>query len=164
MWNMRWGPPLSVPIPRSTTFFCHNGPKNLESLTEKPCNFIGLLLLNLLIIQSFKEDVHDQYIFSAERTEKSNRVYFWWYYVTLNVSHISCVTIFHYCYIEGERWRPRSCYATVHPSINRKKGKKANRLLPNNTHPIYCSVLLNFLARYLADALLGILTMDSSLP
>lgn len=33
-----------------------------------------------------------------------------------------------------------------------------------NTYPIYCSVLLNFLARYLADALLGILTMDSSLP
>lgn len=41
-----------------------------ENLTQKPCNFIGLLLLNLLIIQSFKEDVHDQYAFSAERTDE----------------------------------------------------------------------------------------------
>ena len=31
-------------------------------------------------------------------------------------------------------------------------------------YPMYCSDLLNFLAKYLADALLGILTMDSSLP
>lgn len=32
------------------------------------------------------------------------------------------------------------------------------------TYDMYCSVLLNFLARYLADALLGILTKDISLP
>lgn len=32
------------------------------------------------------------------------------------------------------------------------------------THAMYCSVLLNFLARYLAEALLGIFTMESSLP
>lgn len=32
------------------------------------------------------------------------------------------------------------------------------------THAMYCSVLLNFLARYFADALLGILTKDISLP
>lgn len=31
-------------------------------------------------------------------------------------------------------------------------------------YPMYCSDLLNFLARYFAEALLGILTMDSSLP
>lgn len=40
------------------------------------------------------------------------------------IPHISCVTIFHYCYIEGERWRPKSCSATVHPSINRRRRKK----------------------------------------
>lgn len=34
----------------------------------------------------------------------------------------------------------------------------------NVTHAMYCSVLLNFLARYLAEALLGIFTMESSLP
>lgn len=44
---------------------------NCENLTEKPCNFIGLLLLNFLIVQSFKEDVQHQYIFSVERTDKS---------------------------------------------------------------------------------------------
>lgn len=37
---------------------------------------------------------------------------------------ISCVTIIHYCYIEGERWRLRPCCATVHPSINRKRKKR----------------------------------------
>lgn len=57
-------------------------------------------------------------------------------------------------------------------SLNRKKKEKErkkgwdlnNWLQLDHTYPIYCSVLLNFLARYLADALLGILTMDSSLP
>lgn len=33
----------------------------------------------------------------------------------------------------------------------------------NNPHLMYCSDLLYFLARYLAEALLGILTKDSSL-
>lgn len=32
-----------------------------------------------------------------------------------------------------------------------------------DTHAMYCSVLLYFLARYLAEALLGILTKESSL-
>lgn len=32
------------------------------------------------------------------------------------------------------------------------------------TYAMYCSVLLNFLARYLAEALLGILTKDNSFP
>lgn len=40
------------------------------------------------------------------------------------ITHISCVTIIHYCYIEGERWRLRPCYTTVHPSINRKRKKR----------------------------------------
>lgn len=78
---------------RSTSSFCHNEPENCENLTEKPCNFIGLLLLNFLIIQSFKEDVQDQYIFSGERTDKSTpkRVYFCWHYITPNdISHFLC--------------------------------------------------------------------------
>lgn len=40
------------------------------------------------------------------------------------ITHISCVTIIHYCYIEGERWRLRPCYTAVHPSINRKRKKR----------------------------------------
>lgn len=46
--------------------------KKCVNLTEEPRNFIGLLLLNLLIIQSFKEDVQDQYVFSAEKTEEED--------------------------------------------------------------------------------------------
>ncbi len=90
MWNVsRWGcwywgqPHLSVTM----------NPRTAGSLTEEPCNFIGLLLLNLLIIQSFKEDVQDQYIFSGERTDKSTprRGYFCWYHITLNdISHFPC--------------------------------------------------------------------------
>lgn len=58
-------------------------------------------------------------------------------------------------------------HAALQPSINREREKmliSGELIRLNNTHPIYCSVLLNFLARYLAEALLGILTMDSSLP
>lgn len=65
--------PLRAPTPRSIAFFFSvtMSLKIAKNLTEKPRNFIGLLLLNLLIIQSFKEDVQDQYIFSGERTDKS---------------------------------------------------------------------------------------------
>lgn len=56
-------------------------------------------------------------------------------------------------------------HAALLPSTEREKKLRSGELiLLNDTHPIYCSVLLNFLARYLAEALLGILTMDSSLP
>lgn len=103
---------------------------NMKNLTEKPCDFIGLLLLNLLVIQGFKEDVQDQYIFSGEWTDKSTPQRFLFLVILHDTkwSHISCVTIFHYCYIEGERWRPRSCYAKKHPSINRRKKRKEKRL------------------------------------
>lgn len=59
---------------------------NCKNLTEKSCDFIGLLLLNFLIIQSFKEDVQHQYIFSAEGTDKStsNGFYVLWYHITSN--------------------------------------------------------------------------------
>lgn len=60
--------PLRVLISRSNSFLSQ-WTWNCKDLTKKPCNFIGLLLLNLLIIQSFKEDVQDQYIFSGERAE-----------------------------------------------------------------------------------------------
>lgn len=30
------------------------------------------------------------------------------------ISHISCASIFHYCCIEGERWRLRSCSTPIH--------------------------------------------------
>lgn len=36
--------------------------------------------------------------------------------------------------------------------------------IPVVRYPMYCSDLLYFLARYLAEALLGIFTMESSLP
>lgn len=36
-----------------------------ESLTEKPGNFVRLLLLDLLVIQSFEEDVQNQNVFSG---------------------------------------------------------------------------------------------------
>lgn len=49
------------------SFFLSQWTWNCGNLTEEPCNFIGFLLLNLLIIQSFKEDVQDQYIFSGGR-------------------------------------------------------------------------------------------------
>lgn len=90
MWG---GGPLRVLILRSTTFLCRNEPENCENLTEKPSNFIGLLLLDLLIIQSFKEDVQDQYIFSGERTDKSTpkRVYFGRFHITSNdISQFLC--------------------------------------------------------------------------
>lgn len=38
-------------------------------LTKQSCNFVGFLLLNLFIIQGFKEDVQDQDVFSEERTD-----------------------------------------------------------------------------------------------
>lgn len=47
--------------------------RSVGALTEEPCNLIGLLLLNLLIVQSFKEDVQDQYILPAEETERSTQ-------------------------------------------------------------------------------------------
>lgn len=40
----------------------------------------------------------------------------WW-----NVSGTSCVTVFRYCYIEGERWRPRTCCTAT---IDQQRGKK----------------------------------------
>lgn len=71
--------------------------KKCVNLTEEPRNFIGLLLLNLLIIQSFKEDVQDQYIFSAEKTDKKTpKRFFFFYFPAIShrmVSHISCVAI-----------------------------------------------------------------------
>lgn len=30
------------------------------------------------------------------------------------ISHISCASVFHYCCIEGERWRLRSCSTPIH--------------------------------------------------
>lgn len=171
--EMCGGGPLRAPTPRSIAlfFFCHNEPENCqESYREAP---------------QFHRPSSAQSSHNSELQRRCPRpIYFLWgedrqehaqeSFISGDItwhkmiSHISRVTIFHYCYIEGERWRPTSCYATVHPSINRKKKKRGsdrnNWLLPNNTYPIYCSVLLNFLARYLADALLGILTMDSSLP
>ena len=64
---------------------------------------------------------------------------------------------------------------TLSTQKKKKKRKKKRKVIHKviisgtesqraNTYPMYCSVLLNFLARYLADALLGILTMESSLP
>lgn len=79
------------------------------------------------------------------------------------VSHISCVAISPINVTlkvnDGD-----SGHAMPHTIHQQKEVKKTGLLLPKYTYPIYCSVLLNFLARYLADALLGILTMDSSLP
>lgn len=54
-----------------------------------------------------------------------------------------------------------SIKAHSYPSQSQPKGPALPRQSP---YPMYCSDLLNFLARYLADALLGIFTMDSSLP
>lgn len=69
------------------------------------------------------------FLWGEDRQEHAQKIFYvYWYQMAHNISHISCVTIFHYCYIEGERWRPRSCSATVHPSINRRKKKrKKNR-------------------------------------
>lgn len=65
-WNGQW-----VLTQRAIPFFCHTEPKNCESLTEKACDLISLLLLDLLIIQGFKEDVQDQYVFSGETRDRS---------------------------------------------------------------------------------------------
>lgn len=56
-------------------------------------------------------------------------------------------------------YRPLKAHS--HPLQSQPKGPALHSQSP---YPMYCSDLLNFLARYLADALLGILTMDSSLP
>jgi len=54
--------------------------------------------------------------------------------------------------------------ATVNVSLYSSLTHKMTKNRAMMTHPMYCSVLLYFLARYLADALLGILTKDISLP
>lgn len=45
-----------------------------------------------------------------------------------------------------------------------REGEGPDVVSPAGTYEMYCSDLLNFLARYLADALLGILTKESSFP
>lgn len=37
-----------------------------EQLTQEPCNFIGLLLLNSLIVEDFKENVQHQDVLPAK--------------------------------------------------------------------------------------------------
>lgn len=80
MRNMRRGGcPPRVLILRSDLFiylFFSQQIWNCKNLTKKSSNFIGLLLLNLLIIQSFKEDVQHQNIFSGERTHTSTSIRF----------------------------------------------------------------------------------------
>lgn len=53
------------------------------------------------------------------------------------------------------KW-PTDVYFSFPPS-------KRRRFVFCNTHEIYFSDLLNFFSRYLAEVLLGILTMESSL-
>lgn len=155
---------------QSHFFFCHNEPENCQQSYREALQFhrpsSAQSSHNSELQRRCPRPIY--FLWGEDRQEHAQESFIsgdiTWHKM---ISHISCVTIFHYCYIEGERWRPTSCYATAHPSINRKKKRGSdlnNWLLPNNTYPIYCSVLLNFLARYLADALLGILTMDSSLP
>lgn len=77
-----------------------------------------------------------------------------------NTSHTSFSSLLHWRWTM-ETQNMRHCN---HPLTEREKKRSGELRRLNDTHPIYCSVLLNFLARYLAEALLGILTMDSSLP
>ena len=51
-----------------------------------------------------------------------------------------------------------------HAVLCHSGGPRPYPAAPLSTHAMYCSVLLNFLARYRAEALLGIFTMESSFP
>lgn len=84
--------------------------------------------------------------------------------VMKHVTHFLC-----HCFSLLLHWRwtmeTQNMLHCNHPPTEKEKKRISGELiLLNDTHPIYCSVLLYFLARYLAEALLGILTMDSSLP
>lgn len=104
--------------------------KKRVNLTEEPRNFIGLLLLNLLIIQSFKKDVQDQYVFSAEKTDKKTPKRFSFYFRPYHtrhrmVSHISCVAISPINVTlkvnDGDSGHAMPQY---HPSTERSKGRR----------------------------------------
>lgn len=71
MQHVWWGLKESAETEVNHIFFCHNEHDKCMNLTKKPCDFIGLLLLNLLVIQGFKEDVQDQYIFSGKWRDKN---------------------------------------------------------------------------------------------
>ena len=69
--------------------------ENCQNLTEEPRDFIGLLLLDLLVIQSLEKDVQDHNVFSGGTTEKII------FLLIHRISHFLDLTVFHYCYIEG---------------------------------------------------------------
>lgn len=128
--EMCGGGPLRAPTPRSIAlfFFCHNEPENCQESYREAPQFHR---------PSSAQSSHNSelqrrcprpinFLWGEDRQEHAQESFIsgdiTWHKM---ISHISRVTIFHYCYIEGERWRPTSCYATVHPSINRKKRKEA---------------------------------------
>lgn len=121
-WNVRREPAESADTKVNPHFFILSQWTQIcWNLTEKPGNFISLLLLNLLIIQSFKEDVQDQYIFSEKRADKT----------PFNSSDIQRHLCNYLSLLLHWRWTMETqvmlCHK-VHPSIGRKR-KTGNYLI-----------------------------------
>lgn len=168
--EMCGGGPRRVLILRSITFFCHN--EHEKSYRE------ALRFHRPSSAQSSRNSGLQRrcprpiyFLWRVDRQEHASEVF-----ISGDITWHKMITHFPCNYLSlllHWRWTMETQFVLCHKTpIHQQKKKKEkkrgldldNWLLPDNTYPIYCSVLLNFLARYLADALLGILTMDSSLP